>query len=60
MCGSTISVSACVISSQKQSVYSWSAVAVTSGEHSVFPNMQGKAGNRTVVPERPKRWLCVL
>lgn len=55
MCGSTISVSACVMSSQKQSVYSWFAVAATSGEHSVFPNMQGKAGNRTVVPGRPKQ-----
>lgn len=55
MCGSTISVSACVMSSQKQNVYSWFAVAVTSGEHSVFLNMQGKAGNRTVVPGRPKQ-----
>ena len=36
MCGSTISVSACVMSSQKQSVNSWFAVAVTSGECSFF------------------------
>ncbi len=36
MCGSTISVSACVMSSQKQNVNSWFAVAATSGEHSFF------------------------
>ena len=36
MCGSTISVSACVMSSQKQSVNSWFAVAATSASARFF------------------------